>query len=131
MSKENVMKFEEKVMQDESLQEKIEAAAKAYDGDKTDEKAVFDAVLAPIAKDAGLDFTYDEVMEVRKAASEGELDVSEMKSIAGGSIKDIWGACFAIGIGVGAAASDSDGKDGAGMSACFGIGIGAGSWFTK
>ncbi|MCR4907465.1 MAG: Nif11-like leader peptide family natural product precursor [Lachnospiraceae bacterium] len=86
MSKENVMKFDEKVMKDEELQKKLEAAAKAYEGDRTDEKAVFEAVIIPIAREAGLEFSFEEADEVRKMAENGELELSEMQEVAGGSM---------------------------------------------
>ncbi len=86
MSRENIMKFEEKVMKDEELQKRLETAAKAYAGDRTDEKAVFDAVIAPIAREAGLEFSFEEADEVRKMAENGELELNEMQEVAGGSV---------------------------------------------
>ncbi len=127
MSKENVIKFEEKVMQDKGLQEKLEAAMKAYSGDKADEKAVFDGVIAPIAKDAGLDFTFDEAAETQKAAKDGEIDLTEMREVAGGvwDGKTPFGSCFIIGGGWGASGGDDDGG---GASACAIVGMGFGFW---
>ncbi|MCR4907270.1 MAG: Nif11-like leader peptide family natural product precursor [Lachnospiraceae bacterium] len=86
MSKENVIKFEEKVMKDGELQKKLEAAAKAYEGDKTDEKAVFEAVIVPIAREIGLEFTFEEADGFRKEVPDGEVDLKDMKAVAGGLI---------------------------------------------
>ncbi len=86
MAKENVMKFEEQVMKNEELQKKLESAAKAYKGDQTDEKAVFEAVIIPIAREAGLEFSFEEADEVRKMAESGELELKEMQEVAGGNL---------------------------------------------
>ena len=97
MSVENVKLFDEKVMKDKELQEKIETAAKAYEGDKTDERAIFNAVIAPFAKEAGLEFTFEEGAEAKKAA-EGEVDLAEMKAVAGGNVcREVNGGCFICG----------------------------------
>ena len=87
MAKENVMKFEERLMKDDEFQKRLEEAVKAYNGDQTDEKAVFDAVIVPLATEEGLTFTFEEFSEVRKAVSDGELDPKEMKAVAGGTTK--------------------------------------------
>ncbi len=96
MSKENVMKFEERMAQEKKLQEKLEEAAKAYKGDKNDSKAVFEAVIAPVAKEAGLEFTYEEASEAQKNALDEEIDLKEMKAVAGGAFG---GFCILIGGG--------------------------------
>ncbi|MCR4907466.1 MAG: Nif11-like leader peptide family natural product precursor [Lachnospiraceae bacterium] len=87
MSKENVMKFEEKIMKDEEFQKRMEEAAKAYEGDQKDEKAVFEAVIVPVAKEAGLTFTFEELSEARKAVSDGEIDLKDMKAVGGGALR--------------------------------------------
>jgi iron complex transport system substrate-binding protein len=56
----NVMKFEELLRSSEELQAKLRSATEAFAGDKTDEQAVFEAIIAPLAEEAGLPFTYDE-----------------------------------------------------------------------
>ena len=84
MAKENVMRFEEMTMKDELLQSKLLEASKAYAGDRTDEKALFEAVVAPLAREAGLPFTFEEAAEVKNEAVEGEVTLKDMKSVAGG-----------------------------------------------
>ncbi len=98
MSKENVMKFEERVAKERELQEKLEAAANAYEGDKSDERAVFEAVIAPVTKEAGLEFTFEEAAEVKKESMDGEIDLSDMKAVAGGAVG---GFCIMVGGGKG------------------------------
>ena len=127
MAKENIVKFEEKARNDEQLQKKIEEATKAFDGDKTDERTVFEAIIEPIAKEEGLEFTYDEVVELKEAAEKGEIDMEEMEAVSGGklgvSTKDADAGCIALGLGFGA------GVGAAGFAACYTFGIGFGAFF--
>lgn len=85
----NIWLFEERLRSDESLQAKLAEAAKAYAGEKADAKAVFDAVVAPIATELGMPFTYEEATE---AATSRELDDAELEAVAGGD-----SFCFIIG----------------------------------
>ena len=85
----NVEKFEELLRSDEGLQAKLRAATEAYAGDTSDEQAFFDAVLAPIAAEAALPFTYDEVVA---AKDDEELDDAELDAVASGT-----GYCIFIG----------------------------------
>ncbi len=143
MSKENVMKFEERAAKEKELQEKMEAAAKAYEGDQSDEKAVFEAVIAPVAKEAGLEFSFEEAAEVQKEAMDGEIDLSEMKAVAGGALG---GFCIFVGGGKGnggcfIAGSECDGETcdflggltgtGFGRTNCDGLGFGLGVFGAK
>ena len=50
MSVENVGKFEELLRSDEGLQAKLREATEAYQGDRADGRAIFEAVLAPLAQ---------------------------------------------------------------------------------
>ena len=75
MARDNVIKFEELLREDEALRAKLEAATAAYVGDKSDEKAVFEAVVAPLAADAGLPYTYEEGKE---ASFRRDLDEAEL-----------------------------------------------------
>ena len=60
MAQENVAKLVELIRSDEALQAKLKEAFEAYDGPKDDERAVFEATIAPIAAEAGLPCTYEE-----------------------------------------------------------------------
>lgn len=103
-------KFLEIIKKDEALQKKLEEAAKNYKGEQTEE-AVFEQVIAPIAREADVSFTLDDLKQ-----SVQELDSDEMEQVAGG-----WGqgGCGILGAGVGGAASKEEG-----FGLCFLIGAG-------
>ena len=88
MALENVARFEELLRTDEALKAKLDAAAAAFEGEATDE-AVFEAVIAPLAAEAGLPFTY---AEGKEGFSAKELADSELEAVAGGG-----GFCYLIG----------------------------------
>ena len=128
MAKENIIKFEEAVRNNKDLQAKLENATKAYTGDKTDEKAVFDAIIVPIANEEGLPFTFEEAIDLKKESADEEIDLDDMTAVAGGTCgvyKDFDGQgayafCLLIGIGSGAGAGVL------GASACMVLGLGVG-----
>lgn len=95
MAKENVKKFEELLRSDEGLQAKLKAAAETA-GNVQDEEGKFNAVIAPLADESGLPFTFDEF----KAAIEDGLEMTEddLSKMSGG------GECYFVG--------GSDGGDG-------------------
>ena len=105
MAQETAKKFMDQLAGDKALQEKLAAAAAAFAGDKSDEKAVFEAVLAPIAKEAGFEFSYEDTVAAANAS--GELSDDELDQVAGGA------KCFVIGFG------NSDYK-----TMCKGVGVG-------
>lgn len=89
MANENIKKFEELLRSDEDVQAKVRAAGSAYEGDKTDERAVFEALIAPVAAELGLPFTYEEGRAYARALK--PLDDDEVSAVAGGGI------CYIIG----------------------------------
>ncbi len=90
MAAENIGKLEELLKEDEAVQARLNELAQAYDGDRNDEKALFEATFVVLAEEVGLPFT---VEEVAKAMAEGrELDDAELDSVAGGD-----GFCYLIG----------------------------------
>lgn len=93
MARENVLKFEKLLQDDKELQAKLDEATSAYAGDKADERAVFDAVIAPLAAEAGMPFTYDEVTAVAEDAK--EIDDADLEAFAGGGVE------FSGGLGIG------------------------------
>ncbi len=101
---------------DGELQKKVEAAAESFSGDRTDEKAVFEAVIGPVAKENGYDFTYEDVVEL---AEDGELSEDELIAAAGGDAY-----CFLVGAGNGVGAHEG------GVGACKYVGIGFGLIIT-
>ncbi|ACV22882.1 Uncharacterised protein [Slackia heliotrinireducens] len=118
MAQENVKEFEKLLRSDEELQTKLQEALKAFDGDKGDEKAVFDATVAPLAAEAGLPYTFEEAVESTQAR---ELDDDELKAVAGGS----W--CLIIGGGHDSDSNTVETENGAGVTGfgtCEYVGIG-------
>ena len=79
MAEDNAIKFIELLTSDSEIQEKLRDATAAYDGPKG-EREVFDAVVAPIAAQAGLPFTFEE--GVQYVSSERELNDAELDAVA-------------------------------------------------
>ena len=131
MAKENVKKFYEKLESSKELQEKLVKAQESYTGDKEDTSAVLEEVLLPIAKEAGYDFTAEELKAAeRELAQEKGISEEELENVSGG-----WkGFCPFIGVskgglaeacvGSGVGTSDSESL---GAYACWYIGIGIGA----
>lgn len=120
MAAENVSRFEKLLREDEALKAKMEAALKAFEGDKSDEKAVFDATVAPLAAEAGLPYTFEEAIASTQAR---ELDDGELEAVAGGS----W--CIIIGGGQDNDSNTVDTENGVGVTGfgtCKYVGIGIG-----
>ena len=124
---EDIRKLQKLLLTDEDFQNKLKAAAEAYDGEQTEE-AVFNGVLVPLAAEYGITATFDEYKEYMSGLneleiSELELSEEEMSQIAGGK-PDGGGLgvtdCKGVGGGVGALGSSG----GAGICALVGIGWG-------
>ena len=122
MALETAKKFMELLSTDEELQHKVEAATEAYAGDKADEKAVFEEILAPIAKEAGYEFTFADAEELAKSSEDGELSDDELAAVAGGG----GGFCYIVGF----SSVHTTGNDcyGGGGGLCSVLGIGIGYW---
>ena len=58
----DIQKFMELMETDEALQEKLKSAAESYTGEMTPE-AAYDNLIIPIAREAGLNFTMEELRE--------------------------------------------------------------------
>lgn len=118
MAAENVAKFAEMLKTDETLMAKLSDAVAAYmdkhPGDTENEQAVFDAVVAPMAAEAGLPITYDEAKSVLADDEDHQLDLDELDAAAGGS-----GGCLSIGF-----STKPQAECGKGGFACAYIGIG-------
>ena len=113
MAAENVAKFEELLRSDEALKTKLDALAAAFEGDASDEKALFEAVIAPLAAEAGLPFTFE---EGKDGYADRELDDAELEAVAGGD-----GFCFLLGGSTGVEAECREPG-----YACAFLGVGAG-----
>ena len=111
----NAEKFEELLRSDEALQEKLRAATEAWEGDVSDEHAVFDALVAPLAAEVGLPFAFE---EAREYAENEELTLDDLNEAAGGR-----SGCFIFGFG-GGTPTACKGSERSGATACDGLGMG-------
>lgn len=87
MSVEQAKAFFDKVKEDEALAQKLKDAQDAYKGDKSDKEATFAAVVIPVAKSAGFNFTVEDFKEAF-GSGEGEASDDELDKVAGGDITD-------------------------------------------
>ena len=115
MTKENIKAFFEALAKDEALQKALKEKELAYTGAKEDRETIVDAIVIPVAKAAGYDFTLEELKEYQKnMRPEGELAEDELEAVAGGLT---WGVCVMFGLGGG------DMCTVAGGTACFIVGF--------
>lgn len=101
-----MIKFRELLNTDIEFQNKLRKAAESYTGEPGD-KAVFDNLLVPFAKEYGLSATYEEFagyLGAFMSDEERELSEDELAMVAGGK-----GLCFVIG---GSDGPDADGHVG-------------------
>jgi len=91
MSKENVKLFYEAMAKDKSLQEKAKTISKKYEGQKSDDMQtdeIYQRDLIPLAKEAGYEFTLDELKEYSMEANKPtmrEVSEEELAGVAGGN----------------------------------------------
>jgi len=113
MANDNVLKFEELLRNDETLQAKLQQFADAYEGDPANEQALFDATIGKAAAEAGLPFSLEEGKEAFFANR--ELDDNELGAVAGGG-----GWCYVVG-----GSNEAEAKcDYADFHACAYVGVG-------
>jgi len=79
---ENPTKFKQMLEETPSLRLELQRAARSYDGDREDDRAVFNAIVAPVAAACGVPFTYDEALDAM--FENRELSDDELELIAGG-----------------------------------------------
>ncbi len=130
MSLENIKVFMEKLSQDKELANKLAAADKDYaekhsvnleNLTEAQKEEATKAILLPIAKEAGLEFSIEElktfeneqIKNMDEALSEGEL-----ATVAGGYRKNTSPKRSKLKVNM---------KDGIGATACFYLGVGFGS----
>ncbi len=123
MSKESVKDFLEEVSKNEDLQKQLKAAT---EGAKVDCEKMIQSqaeILVKIAKNAGYDFTVEDVLAAGKVEN-GRLDENELDAVAGGG--ELGGICFIFGY-TSYKPDEGEGywsKDGASAGLCFGFGVG-------
>ena len=96
MSVEQVKAFFNKVKEDAALAQKLKDAQATYKGDTSDKEAAVAAIVIPVAKSAGFNFTVEDC----KAAfdkSEGEASEDELNAVAGGGAEDYCGVPIVLG----------------------------------
>ena len=135
MAKESVKIFYKELSENKELQERLAKAQESYAGELNNRQAVVEAVLLPVAKEAGYDFTAEELKAVeREQAEEKGIREEELENVSGGS-----GGCFIIGLGSGASVcvragvqadiSSGVNTNAAGDYICAFVGVGFGEWF--
>ena len=117
----------------DELQEKIDKAQESYTGDKADKEAVLETVLLPIAKEAGYDFTAQELKAAeREMAEEKGISEEELENVSGGVstfcpfIGVSNGADVGAGVFKGISTADTEIVFGIYICAWVGMGIGLG-----
>ncbi len=123
----NVKLFLEKIYSDDALRARIKDETNAYTGEKTDE-AVWDSIMAPIAKETGYDITLEDYKAyVNEIKASEELSEDEMQAVAGGI-----SACFFVGFGskpeTGNGCRRPMEEEEDGLGACAYVGVGLGIW---
>lgn len=120
---EGLKKIEELWKTDAAFQEKLNAAMETYTGEQT-EQAVFEGVLAPLAKEYGVSASFEEFQEYIEKIflQDKELNDAEINQVVGGGkgggLGKTW--CYVIGGGAGGGAGSESG------GACAFIGAGWG-----
>ena len=126
MANEQITKFLALLEKDAELQNKLRKADEIFakEHKSAEKNEAIEAIVLPIAKEAGFTFTAEEFEKGLKQAR-SELDENELANISGG-----WGFCLLIGgsgeelVGV---TTGSDGENGyIGAMACKYIGVGFG-----
>lgn len=121
--KKDFEKLMELVKTDEGFQKKLEQTCVAYDGEKTEE-AVFNNVLIPLAKEAGLSISFDDLKQCVQ-----ELNTDEMSQVAGGEGGPGLGivGCSSLGFGIGGVGKGNPDPDAPGcFGGCIVVGYGQG-----
>ena len=79
----DVAKFRQLLETNPALRDKVRRAVVDFNGDKDNDRAVYEAIIAPIAANHGFDLTYEETFGTK--TSTRELSDDELELIAGGT----------------------------------------------
>lgn len=113
-----LQKFWDMLNADESLQQKMADAVRNYSGEQTD-RAVFEGVVVPLAKEQGITISVDDYISAVQ-----ELSQDEMAQVGGGAAPAVGGGffgCYGLGGGVGSGGGYGSG----GLCLIVGYGIGS------
>lgn len=83
----DVAKFRQLLGTNPALRDKVRRAVVDFNGDRNNDRAVYEAVIAPIAASHGFDLTYEETFE--PTMDTRELSDDELELIAGGA-SPVW-----------------------------------------
>lgn len=86
MAKENALAFYKAMNENEELRNKLNIAVEGYAGDAKDRERAVEAILVPLAKEAGYAVTLADLLEAEKeiVGPTAELPDGELESVAGG-----------------------------------------------
>ena len=100
-------------------------AQESYNGDLNDRQTIVEKVFLPIAKEAGFDFTAEELKAAeREQMEEKGISEEELENVSGG-----FGMCLFVGFSTNvSAAGMTDGEDIMGH-ACAYVSVGLDVWF--
>ena len=123
----DIIKFQELLLNDQEFQGKLKEAVKDYKGEATEE-AFFQEILVPFAEEYGISASYEEYREyIEKRANEASREIltdDELAQISGGTMGKGSGygglACSVVGIGLGGGGGNGNG------GACYFVGAGWG-----
>lgn len=94
MSKEDVQRFYKALSQDEALQKKFmvlnEIPAEAQ------QESSIESQLIPLAKEAGFDFTLEELKEYAQAQKKQPLSNEELAAVTGGKVEGNMTECICV-----------------------------------
>ena len=82
-----IQRFQRMVQSDEGLRERLRRAARKCEGMHLGDRAIFETVVARVARDAGIEISYEEAeaeMLAAEALDGRELSDDELEAVAGG-----------------------------------------------
>ena len=107
------------------MQQALNAKELAFTGMKEDREAVAEEIVIPVAKEAGYEFTLEELREFEEGLRPtGELDEDELEAVSGGVFSIAFCVCGGTGYNFG-----SDSNSGfAGFGLCILLGLAVNPW---
>ncbi|MDO4537846.1 MAG: hypothetical protein Q4B54_06750 [Coriobacteriales bacterium] len=83
MTKNNAEHFMEMLRTNEAARRALGRLAEGFAGDKADDRAVYEQILSPVAKQYGVDLSYEEAQNLEAGAH--QLSDEELDAVAGGT----------------------------------------------
>lgn len=104
MAKENIKLLQEKLMQDEGLQNELQKRVSSQES--KDENTLIETILIPFGQELDLPFTLEEYKSVQEEkAQSNTLSEEELEVVSGGAtnqemVGTLWGLCIIGGVAV-------------------------------